>query len=310
MDPGGVATRCPRVSRHNRQEKGKTPGHTWARCFASHDSGPAFGHQAAGRLEPLGSGHAPRRTRSPRGARRHVRPAEQCVSIACCCGAKPLTRDGGELMVAGTDVIGGAATGEYPVGRTTLPVKDVGRLLLRCADRPGLVAAVSAFLADAGANIVSLDQHSTQQTGGMFMQRTIFHLPGLTAARDELERDFAEQVAAPVRHGLPAHRGRQAQTGRHHGVERRPLPAGSAVAQPPWRIGHVGGDGDRQPSRPGRSGTPIRGAVHPRAGHQRDPRRSRTTPARLVARQRRPGGAGPLHADRHPAFPRPRSAAR
>jgi formyltetrahydrofolate deformylase len=28
------------------------------------------------------------------------------------------------------------------------------------------------------------------------MQRTIFHLPGLTAARDALERDFAAQVAA------------------------------------------------------------------------------------------------------------------
>ncbi|ADU01064.1 formyltetrahydrofolate deformylase [Mycolicibacterium gilvum] len=73
--------------------------------------------------------------------------------------------------------------------------KDVGRLLLRCADRPGLVAAVSTFLAEAGANIISLDQHSTQQTGGTFMQRTIFHLPGLTAARDALERDFGERVA-------------------------------------------------------------------------------------------------------------------
>src|ERR1700733_8677033 len=73
---------------------------------------------------------------------------------------------------------------------------DIGRLLLRCADRPGLVAAVSTFLAQAGANIVSLDQHSTEQTGGMFMQRTIFHLPGLAAVRDGLERDFAERVAA------------------------------------------------------------------------------------------------------------------
>ena len=80
---------------------------------------------------------------------------------------------------------------EYPsAGRGGLPVKDVGRLLLRCADRPGLVAAVSAFLAGAGANIVSLDQHATEQSGGTFMQRTIFHLPGLTAARDALERDF------------------------------------------------------------------------------------------------------------------------
>jgi formyltetrahydrofolate deformylase len=76
-------------------------------------------------------------------------------------------------------------------------LKDVGRLLLRCGDRPGLVAAVSAFLAEAGANIVSLDQHSTEQSGGTFMQRTIFHLPGLTAARDALEREFGEQIAVP-----------------------------------------------------------------------------------------------------------------
>jgi formyltetrahydrofolate deformylase len=91
-----------------------------------------------------------------------------------------------------------AVSGQYlEVGRGALPVKDVGRLLLRCGDRPGLVAAVSAFLADAGANIVSLDQHSTEQSGGTFVQRTIFHLPGLLAARDALERDFAERVAAP-----------------------------------------------------------------------------------------------------------------
>lgn len=91
----------------------------------------------------------------------------------------------------------GLVVQKYPdADRGALPVKDVGRLLLRCADRPGLVAAVSAFLADAGANIVSLDQHATQQSGGTFMQRTIFHLPGLTAVRDELERAFAAQVAS------------------------------------------------------------------------------------------------------------------
>jgi formyltetrahydrofolate deformylase len=82
------------------------------------------------------------------------------------------------------------------VGSSALAVKDVGRLMLRCADKPGLVAAVSAFLSAAGANIVSLDQHSTQQSGGTFVQRTIFHLPGLAAARDALERDFSEQLAA------------------------------------------------------------------------------------------------------------------
>jgi formyltetrahydrofolate deformylase len=58
------------------------------------------------------------------------------------------------------------------------------------------VAAVSGFLAAAGANIISLDQHSTEQTGGTFMQRTIFHLPGLTAARDAIELAFSEEIAA------------------------------------------------------------------------------------------------------------------
>ncbi len=102
-------------------------------------------------------------------------------------------------MSARSDTEGADAPmrGEYPpAGHGALPVKDVGRLLLRCADRPGLVAAVSAFLTQAGANIVTLDQHATAQSGGTFMQRTIFHLPGLTAARDALEREFDVQVAA------------------------------------------------------------------------------------------------------------------
>ncbi|MDT5258267.1 MAG: formyltetrahydrofolate deformylase [Mycobacterium sp.] len=75
------------------------------------------------------------------------------------------------------------------------PPADIGRLLLRCHDRPGLIAAVSNFLAQAGANIISLDQHSTAPEDGTFLQRAIFHLPGLTAARDALEREFASTVA-------------------------------------------------------------------------------------------------------------------
>jgi len=102
------------------------------------------------------------------------------------------------VMSARTGVDGNDAPGraEYPAGHASLPVQDIGRLLLRCADRPGLVAAVSTFLTQAGANIVSLDQHATEQSGGTFIQRTIFHLPGLTAARDALERDFGTHVAA------------------------------------------------------------------------------------------------------------------
>ncbi|KAA1247110.1 formyltetrahydrofolate deformylase [Mycobacterium simiae] len=75
------------------------------------------------------------------------------------------------------------------------PVADIGRLLLRCHDRPGIIAAVSTFLTQAGANIISLDQHSTAPEGGTFLQRAIFHLPGLTAGIDQLQRDFRSSVA-------------------------------------------------------------------------------------------------------------------
>ncbi len=86
--------------------------------------------------------------------------------------------------------------GDYPPPPSGPPPPgDIGRLLLRCHDRPGLIAAVSNFLAQAGANIISLDQHSTAPEDGTFLQRAIFHLPGLTAARDELEREFVRTVA-------------------------------------------------------------------------------------------------------------------
>jgi formyltetrahydrofolate deformylase len=81
-----------------------------------------------------------------------------------------------------------------PPAGSPLPA-DIGRLLLRCHDRPGLIAAVSAFLTQAGANIISLDQHSTAPEDGTFLQRAVFHLPGLTAAIDGLEREFASTLA-------------------------------------------------------------------------------------------------------------------
>jgi formyltetrahydrofolate deformylase len=94
------------------------------------------------------------------------------------------------------DVLEAPGGGLYPrTDAQAQPATDVGRLLLRCPDRPGLVAAVSTFLTQAGANIVSLQQHATQQSGGTFMQRTIFHLPGLSSARQAFERELTEQLA-------------------------------------------------------------------------------------------------------------------
>jgi len=77
------------------------------------------------------------------------------------------------------------------------PTSHVARLLISCPDRPGIVAAVSRFLFEHGANILDADQHSTDPQGGTFFMRMAFHLDGLDIGRAELERAFAEQVAAP-----------------------------------------------------------------------------------------------------------------
>jgi formyltetrahydrofolate deformylase len=64
---------------------------------------------------------------------------------------------------------------------------DVGRLVVRCPDRPGIVAVLSRLLADVGANITESQQHSSDPTGGTFTLRLEFVLPGLSARRTQLE---------------------------------------------------------------------------------------------------------------------------
>jgi formyltetrahydrofolate deformylase len=75
--------------------------------------------------------------------------------------------------------------------------EGIGRLLVSCVDRPGIVAALSRFLADRGANIVQSDQHTTDPEGGSFFMRTEFKLDGLEGQAAELEHAFAEAVGEP-----------------------------------------------------------------------------------------------------------------
>src|SRR5213076_2848849 len=75
--------------------------------------------------------------------------------------------------------------------------QHIARLLVSCPDRHGIVAAVSGFLAEADANILSSDQHSTDPEGGTFFMRMEFRLERLEERRAELERAFAVQVAQP-----------------------------------------------------------------------------------------------------------------
>jgi formyltetrahydrofolate deformylase len=69
------------------------------------------------------------------------------------------------------------------------------RLLVSCADRPGIIANVSRFLFEAGANIVRSDQYSSDPEGGTFFLRMEFTLPG--EARDGFGERFGMKVAEP-----------------------------------------------------------------------------------------------------------------
>ena len=75
--------------------------------------------------------------------------------------------------------------------------QHIARLLVSCPDRHGIIAAVSAFLYESDANILSSDQHSTDPEGGTFFMRMEFRLEGLTDSRQTFEHAFAERVGRP-----------------------------------------------------------------------------------------------------------------
>ncbi|TKJ92021.1 formyltetrahydrofolate deformylase [Paenibacillus sp. CFBP13512] len=64
------------------------------------------------------------------------------------------------------------------------------RMLISCPDGPGIVATVSRFLFEHGANIVQSDQYTMNPAGGMFFMRVEFDLPELSKNLPALERDF------------------------------------------------------------------------------------------------------------------------
>ena len=71
-------------------------------------------------------------------------------------------------------------------------------LLIRCPDRPGIVAAVSTFLFRHGANVVDLDQHSTEEVPGTYFMRLEFQTDAIDLPLDRLAAAFGEEVATPM----------------------------------------------------------------------------------------------------------------
>jgi formyltetrahydrofolate deformylase len=64
------------------------------------------------------------------------------------------------------------------------------RMLISCPDKAGIVAAVSQFLYEQGANIVQSDQYTMDPEGGMFFMRIEFDLQDLEQRQASLQEDF------------------------------------------------------------------------------------------------------------------------
>jgi formyltetrahydrofolate deformylase len=86
---------------------------------------------------------------------------------------------------------------ELLVAPAPTPAADVVmqtfRLVISCPDRPGIVASVSRFLFENGANIVRSDQYSTDPDGGAFFMRIEFVLA--SERRNGLAEHFGLAVA-------------------------------------------------------------------------------------------------------------------
>ncbi len=168
-------------------------------------------------------------------------------------------------------------------------------LLLKCPDRPGIVASVGAFVADAGGNIVEADQHSDPEAG-LFLQRIEFDLE---ASRADLADAFAP-IARALPDGLAGARPRRPPPRRSPRVAPGPLPRRSPRSVRPRGAPGHGRIGRVEPRRARAAGVAVRPAVPRAPGRRRRPRRAGTCTRRAARSARpRPDRARPVHA--HPA---------
>ncbi|UIN47487.1 formyltetrahydrofolate deformylase [Bacillus haynesii] len=68
---------------------------------------------------------------------------------------------------------------------------DKARLLVSCPDQPGIVAAVSSFLFENGANIIESSQYTTDPEGGRFFLRIEFEAEGIREKIEHMKATFA-----------------------------------------------------------------------------------------------------------------------
>ena len=75
------------------------------------------------------------------------------------------------------------------------PTEGTARLLVQCPDRPGIIAGVSQFLFQHGANIVQADEYASGGDEPIFFLRMEYELAGLDDSADAIAELFGREVA-------------------------------------------------------------------------------------------------------------------
>lgn len=70
--------------------------------------------------------------------------------------------------------------------------ENIGRLLVKCPNKPGIVAALSKFLFEHGADIIESSQYSSDDESNMFYIRFEYYCDGLSEKSAQIEEDFTE----------------------------------------------------------------------------------------------------------------------
>ena len=73
----------------------------------------------------------------------------------------------------------------------TEQLENRARLLVKCPDKPGIVAVLSTFLHKHDANIIESSQYSSDPENGTFFIRLAFHCDNLSVKRPVMEKEFA-----------------------------------------------------------------------------------------------------------------------
>ncbi|MDI6401463.1 formyltetrahydrofolate deformylase [Balneolaceae bacterium ANBcel3] len=74
--------------------------------------------------------------------------------------------------------------------------KNSAILLIHCPDQKGIVAAVTRFMAENNGNILEIDQH-VDKLKGVFFMRVEWDLEGFAIPEEQIEEEFARQIARP-----------------------------------------------------------------------------------------------------------------